>query len=406
MDNCDRYNVACFIFTILINITSFIVLFLHQRRKYRNIKIIIFNLFLIHILFAVNQITPIFISTNKKTSNNTIIIAGSRDVAAFLLLVYSLNLDILALQCVVNATRTLKDALDDKKMQNLTIICVLACWFVPLIIALPLILLQVQNGGSSSNELETYLQIILLIALVNLNLVLVSDIYIAFRTWIKVDPNNIINFTVNRKNVVMTMVTTIIYTVSGLPYMAYHLGASLPASVVNITIWFDILGVPMLFLFIYCAKDFYYNLERIVRNMRQREIFRQMTSGDNNNNITVINSFTHVQPVVLAPDETDESRIDYANFSPERSIKLHPERTDRQPPPEYVLPTISRNCMELEETQSSLSTENHHNTVSFSPGHSRTFRPDETIESHLEYVLSTSSSKDRIYLEEAQTSYV
>ena len=403
MDKWNSYNLACFIITIFINLTSFVVLFLYQRRKHRNIKIIIFNLFLIHILFAVNQITSIFVSNNK-TKSSTIIIAGSRDVAAFLLLVYSFNLDILAIQCVVNATRTLKDALDKKKMQNLTIILVLACWFVPVIVALPLIVLQVQNGGSSNDKLETYLQIILLIALVNLNLVLVSDIYIAFRTWIKVDANNIINFTVNRKNVVMTTLTTILYAVSALPYMAFHLGASLPASAVNVTIWLDKLGVPIIFLLIYSAKDIYHYLERIFRNMRQREIFRQMSSGENNNNITVINSFTHVQPVILAPDDTESQQGYDENISPERSVNLHPDR--RRPPPEYVLPTLSsNNYTEFEENQSVLSAENH-NSVNFSPEHSSDLHPDKTAESQLEYVLSTSSSKDRIYLEEAQTSYV
>ena len=322
MEKWDSYNVACFVVTILVNILSFVVLFFYQRRKHRNIKIILFNLFLIHILFAVNQITSVFFNNSKSSK----IIAGSRDVAAFLLLVYSLNLDILALQCMVNATRTLKDALE-KKMQNLTIIGVLGCWFIPVIIALPLILLQVKDGGPISDELETYFQIILLVALVNLILVLVSNVYIAFRTWIKIDPNNIINFTVNRKNVTMTTITTVLYAISRVPYIAFHLGMRLPASAVNATLWFDKIGVPVSFFVIYCAKDLYQTLERLIRNTRQREFFRRM-ADDNNNNITVINSFTHVQPVVLPPDESESQ-------------------------PGYVLSTSSsKDCIHLEESQS------------------------------------------------------
>ena len=375
----DRYTVVCVVCTVMVNILSLGVLLFYQRRKYRNIKIVLFNLFLIHILFSVNQITAVSFNRNiaaeSINSNSTgETIAGSTDVAAFLILVYSLNLDILALQCAVNATRSLKEALDTRKLQNLSVVSVLVCWLVPIIIALPLILLQVNKNGTPDSEensqLRIYLQAVLLIALFNLTLALAVNVYVAFRTWIKVNPKNIIDFTVNRKNVAMTILTAILYSVSSVPYISAHLAGGdrmgrflVNVGIVNTTFWIDKLGVPIAFFVIYHAKNLCQVLYRLIRgNKRQRQVLREKISKhNNNNNIRAINSFTHVQHVA-------EEVIDGGKPTPQSQPKqiehdiccgdvenITP-RAEQQEQSKYVLSmSTSNDCiqLDLDETQCS-----------------------------------------------------
>jgi len=293
-------NLPLCLATIAVNVVSSVVLFFYQRRRYRNIKIVLFNLFVIHILSALNQLTAYIISDAESRR----IMAGTKDITAFLLLVYCLNLDILGFQCTVNATKILRNVLE-KRMQNVTIVSVLCCWLIPVLVTLPLIFLQIEENNNPK-QLLMYFQGVLLVTLVNLVLVLVCNVYVAFRTWVKVDPNNIISFNINQKNVVMTIATTVFYAVSVLLFITFHLGGDIDVSsgLVRFTMWIDKILVPLVFLLTYAAKHFYLVLKRAVKQQRHQQAFRQM-SGDNN--VTVINSFTHVQPALSKNDEMSEN---------------------------------------------------------------------------------------------------
>ena len=300
MESKERFNLSFFIITVLVNILCLVVLFFYQRRKHRVIKIVLFNLLLLHILSATNILTSILLSAEYDK-----IVAGSKDLTAFLLLVYCLNLTILALQCIVKATKTIRNAIE-KRLLNITVVTVLLCWIIPIFLTLPLLLMQVEKN-SNLKQLQTYFQAVLLITLLILVLNLICNVYVAYRTWIRIDLDNLIHFAVNRKNVTMTILTTIIFTVSSLPYISYHLGLEIPSTVLYTLLWLDKLLVPICFIAIYAAKHFYY----VLKSRFQAHGLQGHSQMKGDKNITVINSFTRVQPVISGDrDESPDSVSD------------------------------------------------------------------------------------------------
>ncbi|XP_066918920.1 uncharacterized protein [Clytia hemisphaerica] len=301
MEYVDRFNLSFFIVTILVNILCLVVLFFYQRRKHRVIKIVFFNLLLLHVLSATNIVTSVLLSAESDK-----IVAGSKDLTAFLLLVYCLNLTILALQCIVKATKAIRNVIENRLL-NITVVAVLLCWIIPIVLTLPLLLMQVEKNNDSK-QLQTYFQAVLLITLLILVLNLIGNVYIAYRTWIRIDLDNLIHFAVNRKNVTMTILTTIIFAVSSLPYISYHLGLEIPSILLYTLLWLEKILVPICFMTIYAAKHLFFVLKSRFQTHGCHQGHSQM-KGDKN--ITVINSFTRVQPVVSVDrDESPDSISD------------------------------------------------------------------------------------------------
>lgn len=284
----STFFLAFFLVTVLVNLSAIIVLFFYRRLKHRNLKIVIFSLLVTHVLFAINQVTRAFVSPN---TNSPV----SDHISGFTCLMSCIQMTILCLQCLVNATSVLRERFG-KRIYSFTVVCVFSSWLVGLILVLPLICIEASQSHTSE-QLDRYFQGIMVLILIDIILFLCLEVYVAYRTWINVDITNIINFSVNRRSVTMAITSSIIVVVSWLPFIASSLKLSVNKSMMEWFLWLDKISVPILFMSIYTVKHFSGVVKRTLINRQQT--FRQISSsrGETQGGVTVINSFTHVQPV-------------------------------------------------------------------------------------------------------------
>lgn len=295
------FFISFFSATILVNLCAIIVLFFYQRRKHRNVKITLFSLLIIHVLFSINQLTRAFVS---RTNDSAI----SNHLTGFTCLMSCIQITIMTVQCLLNAVALLRDKFG-KQMYNFTVVSVFVSWLACIVILLPLICIEASQSHTSE-QLDRYFQGIMVSLLADILLFLSLQVYVAYRTWINVDITNIINFSTNRRNVTMTILSGVFVVVSILPFITSSLKMSVNKMLVDWLLWLDKLLIPLLFVLIYAAKHFLGVLKRTLIN--RHETFRHINSAREEQGVTVINSFTHVQPVtnLMSTDSSSQDVLE------------------------------------------------------------------------------------------------
>lgn len=287
--------------TIIVNIVADILVIKYQRRKWKPTILIIISMSVVNIIYAINRTLPYLVNSQHTAESITNQLTM---VACTLLCFHILSLTILS---YVNVNTYFKEKFKGRVMQ-ISFTLVIASWITSLIILTPVIVLDPEHGSSFSDRFyhvvipATIFGVIVLLFLLHT--------YVIYRTWINEEIENIVNFSTNRKIVLVVILLSVLYVSAFSPYGLCKLQTTIlwRSNIVYGFLWLDKIFSPVLYTCFMTSGSICRSMKLSTSPLNHDQSYSN--KNQSHNKVHQINSFTHVQQILKEEEEEEEDQVE------------------------------------------------------------------------------------------------